>query len=351
MLGIQFVHRREAWRCAEGEEAQPSMSQNLTVATTGGASTPTASNGDAVGSPVKAAADAASADATTPVAATPDPAPADAKPVAAHVVVLSDDENGGDGDGDGDTAESAAGEIAAVQAAAFELDVGADGDNGTAAATGGAFAETAAAAGASTPGPRTPALGERSPSFQFSRQSSVLMRAGSSVGGTALAAQRERVRTPAWTDRILFRCESDRLHQLLYDRAEGIALSDHKAVSAAFLLDAVRLDEVRMRRETDAAQRSLDAAVNSTQPRCELAENLLDVGELTYGEVAERRSTLSCCGEVRDHTVRLLPAAAPQSPIRNMTCDGIHCAIFNAEVRAGAGRVGPQLPTDRQRWQ
>lgn len=331
----------EVGRGAEGEEVQQIMSQNLTVAT-GGTSTPTAANGDAVGTPVKAAADAAAADMTTPVAATPEPAPADGKPVAAHVVVLSDDEN----DGDGDTAESAAGDIAAVASAAFELDVGADGDSGATVGTGGAFAETAAAA-ASTPGPRTPVLGERSPSFQFSRQSSVLMRAGSSVGGTVLTAQRERVRTPAWTDRILFRCESDRLHQLLYDRAEGIALSDHKAVSAAFLLDAVRLDEVRMRRETDAAQRSLDAAVNSTQPRCELAENLLDVGELTYGEVAERRSTLSCCGEVRgpQRAYGLLR----QDPARDASWPSVLCAALSRGRGTGTRGVGSELPAHRQR--
>lgn len=310
--GMSAVRDEAVLRAEEGsEEAQQSTSQVLSVAT-GGAQTPRASNGCAEGSPTKAeavpTAEAVPADAATPVAGTP----AESKPVTAHVVVLSDDDADADIDKEVGSLQR---DGSAQQSAAFELDVGAAGINGgnSGVSTGGAFADSAAAAvtpGPVTPAPRTPAtLGDRTSSFQFSRQGSTLVRAGSSVGtGTTLPPPpRERVRTPAWTDRILYACDSDKLHQLLYDRVEGVALSDHKPVLAAFLLDAVRLDEVRMRRETEAAQRALDAVVNSTQPRCELAENLLDVGELTYGEVMERRCTLSCCGEVRGHAACFIP--------------------------------------------
>eukprot|EP00892_Ulva_mutabilis_P005822 jgi/Ulvmu1/3611/UM017_0023.1 len=316
---------------AEGDEdAQPGASQGLSVAT-GGGGTPRAANGCADGSPTKASGSATPADASTPAAA----ATPEGKPVAAHVVVLSDEDEDDDVDKHGvNDPPTLQRDSSAQQSAAFELDVTEGAGPGSSASTGGAFADTAAATptpSSTTPCPRTPAaLGERTSSFQFSRQGSTLVRASSSVGPVAATASRERARAPAWTDRVLYACDSDKLHQLLYDRVEGIALSDHKPVLAAFLLDAVRLDEVRMRRETEAAQRALDALVNSTQPRCELAENLLDVGELGYGEVAERRCSLSCCGEVPAEWMLECPPAA-------------RAAVDGGDASGGAAAMPPWI--------
>lgn len=47
--------------------------------------------------------------------------------------------------------------------------------------------------------------------------------------------KKEKRRTPAWCDRVLWLSRRKRLHQLAYNRAE-ITASDHRPVAAAFLL-------------------------------------------------------------------------------------------------------------------
>ena len=53
----------------------------------------------------------------------------------------------------------------------------------------------------------------------------------------------KKVRTPAWTDRVLWR-SSGSLHQLFYGRSE-ISFSEHKPVSAAFIF-TVRNSKMHM---------------------------------------------------------------------------------------------------------
>lgn len=132
------------------------------------------------------------------------------------------------------------------------------------------------------------------------RVQSTLGRQSSMSQSTAAPATipRERVRTPAWCDRILYRCElRGKLAQLLYDRSE-LAISDHKPVMSAFLLNAESIDPERLAHESDNAQKSLDLLANNAQPRCTVGENVLEVGELGYGEVVTRSVSLTCTGEV-----------------------------------------------------
>ena len=150
---------------------------------------------------------------------------------------------------------------------------GARGDDGSAGAeldvaqspegsTGGTFADVpadkngvtsaASSSGGSVLGRMTSTLG---------RQASVSPGMGSAAAGPpsgAVSVPRERVRTPAWCDRVLYRCDSPgTLAQLLYDRSE-LAMSDHKPVMAAFLLNAIAIDEQRLAGEAEGAQRALD---------------------------------------------------------------------------------------------
>lgn len=50
----------------------------------------------------------------------------------------------------------------------------------------------------------------------------------------------KKIRTPAWTDRILY-STTGRLHQLLYGHCPQILISDHKPVCSAFLFQVTIL--------------------------------------------------------------------------------------------------------------
>jgi hypothetical protein len=62
---------------------------------------------------------------------------------------------------------------------------------------------------------------------------------GSSRGGGG-KLEKEKARTPAWTDRILWRSAAPGggMQQLTYAAAEGVMVSDHRPVSAAFFVQA-----------------------------------------------------------------------------------------------------------------
>jgi hypothetical protein len=121
------------------------------------------------------------------------------------------------------------------------------------------------------------------------------------AAATATARERggARVRTPAWTDRILFRtARTDKLISLLYESGE-LTLSDHKPVIAAFLLNADVVDKEAVHAAIDAAQRSLDMSANNAQPRCTVSGNVHDAGTLRYGNVYTSTCSVHNQGEVR----------------------------------------------------
>ena len=55
--------------------------------------------------------------------------------------------------------------------------------------------------------------------------------------GQAAAPEKEKLRTPAWTDRVLWRPHAGAA-QLSYGACTALTLSDHRPVAAMFLLQA-----------------------------------------------------------------------------------------------------------------
>lgn len=55
----------------------------------------------------------------------------------------------------------------------------------------------------------------------------------------------DKARSPAWCDRLLYRCPVGRVKQLEYIRHEGVYYSDHRPVSGLFKLQIKKVDEVR----------------------------------------------------------------------------------------------------------
>jgi hypothetical protein len=109
---------------------------------------------------------------------------------------------------------------------------------------------------------------------------------------------RERPRTPAWTDRVLFkRANPEKLHKILYTSSQTY-FSDHVPVLGCFLLNADVVDEGAVAEEVDRAQKALDLSANNAQPRCTVDGNVHDVGRLRYTEVVTRTCTIENVGEV-----------------------------------------------------
>jgi len=144
-------------------------------------------------------------------------------------------------------------------------------------------------------------------------------------------------RTPAWTDRVLFRAvagwggeaaggaaaASDPPPPLLvtplsYSSSPSITLSDHAPVAASLALTPFTLDPARLGAALEAARRDLDAAEMEAVPRCEAAPKALPLGGVPFSGAAPVRG-----GLVLVNTGRV-PAdweLAPQ-PASAFGCDG-----------------------------
>jgi len=110
----------------------------------------------------------------------------------------------------------------------------------------------------------------------------------SSSSSTTKQEKPEKVRCPAWTDRIIWRSASsstdNNLKNLTYMAAPSLTLSDHRPVSAAFILNARHYVPDRVDAAVDIARKITDAQENSEAPTCSLLPNHVDVGAVEYGE-------------------------------------------------------------------
>eukprot|EP00200_Dunaliella_tertiolecta_P008069 CAMPEP_0202382550 /NCGR_PEP_ID=MMETSP1127-20130417/43771_1 /ASSEMBLY_ACC=CAM_ASM_000462 /TAXON_ID=3047 /ORGANISM="Dunaliella tertiolecta, Strain CCMP1320" /LENGTH=877 /DNA_ID=CAMNT_0048981771 /DNA_START=237 /DNA_END=2871 /DNA_ORIENTATION=- len=94
-------------------------------------------------------------------------------------------------------------------------------------------------------------------------------KASPAAKGSTEKRKREKRRTPAWCDRILWLSKQRKLHQLSYNRAE-LCASDHRPVAAAFLLQSKHFNRQKLEGLLSAAFRSLDSLQASMRPRCTL---------------------------------------------------------------------------------
>lgn len=116
---------------------------------------------------------------------------------------------------------------------------------------------------------------------------------GTEPNGDAAAAQKKR--TPAWTDRVLWR--SGAMKQLSYGSAE-LTASDHMPVAAVFSLPVREYNRERVEAAVEAARRRVDAAEMAAMPRCELEPSTADFGTLHYGQQAACDIVLRNVGSV-----------------------------------------------------
>ncbi|DBA87288.1 hypothetical protein WJX77_005794 [Trebouxia sp. C0004] len=109
--------------------------------------------------------------------------------------------------------------------------------------------------------------------------------------------QKEKKRTPAWTDRVLYKSPTGAAKQTHYSSA-NLLVSDHKPVSSKLTL-AVR-EYVRdvVEAAVDTARRTVDAREMAAMPRCELEPTSAEIGEAFYGQEKKVHLILRNIGQV-----------------------------------------------------
>uniref|UniRef100_A0A383VSK7 Rho-GAP domain-containing protein n=1 Tax=Tetradesmus obliquus TaxID=3088 RepID=A0A383VSK7_TETOB len=144
------------------------------------------------------------------------------------------------------------------------------------------------------------------------------------AGRDSPSVEKQKKRTPAWCDRVLW-LPGRQLYQLAYGRGE-IAVSDHRPVAAAFLLEAHRYNRDTVQQLAEAARRNIDMSDNAARPRCLLHPNFIELQLLPFGVAASHTVSLSNEGA----TPARFYFVAPPKP--RMSVDGQMCWDDNQPI-------------------
>lgn len=110
-------------------------------------------------------------------------------------------------------------------------------------------------------------------------------------------ALKEKRRTPAWTDRVLFRGGARPVKQLTYTSA-NLLVSDHKPVCSNLRLQVHEYVRLKVEAAVDAARRVVDSREMASMPRCELEPTSADMGNVFYATRKELHIRLLNPGQV-----------------------------------------------------
>ena len=119
----------------------------------------------------------------------------------------------------------------------------------------------------------------------------------------AAALEKEKVRRPAWCDRILVRTRAragtlERVDVVAYDAVGALCCSDHKPVTAVLSVEARRVDAERLGGVRMEVRRQLDLIEMETLPKCEMRNAIVELGEVRYGTRVDAEVTLTNVGQV-----------------------------------------------------
>ena len=109
--------------------------------------------------------------------------------------------------------------------------------------------------------------------------------------------KREKVRTPAWCDRVLWQA-SGWIHLEDYTSLTEVRMSDHKPVAARFTLRARRYEDAFVHAAIAEAYRRSDLIEMHQMPRLDVPEKSVDFGEMRYCQPSARAVALRNDGEV-----------------------------------------------------
>ncbi|PRP81515.1 inositol 5-phosphatase 4 [Planoprotostelium fungivorum] len=113
--------------------------------------------------------------------------------------------------------------------------------------------------------------------------------------GTNTYDTSEKMRTPAWCDRILYR--GDNINQIDYRRHE-LLTSDHKPVTSFLYIKYKQVNPSLKQWVQQDIYRMLDRAVNESQPTAMLDQDELDFGQVRFGNPVCRTVCIKNTGKV-----------------------------------------------------
>ncbi|GMH33923.1 hypothetical protein BSKO_01757 [Bryopsis sp. KO-2023] len=128
----------------------------------------------------------------------------------------------------------------------------------------------------------------------------------------------KKIRTPSWTDRVLY-YSSGKLHHLLYGACGELTTSDHKPVSAAFLFQSRRFDRQAVEERVEQCRQIVNKRELANIPRCSVEPGVLQIGKVGYKETVEHQIVAKNVGEV-SATFGFIP---PPDPVR----DALYCKL------------------------
>lgn len=126
----------------------------------------------------------------------------------------------------------------------------------------------------------------------------------------------KKIRTPAWTDRILYYSTKRALHQLLYGSFSSLDVSDHRPVVGAFLFETRKFNEEAVDVALQEARRVIDLQEMAAIPRCTLSPTYIEVGSVFYRRPVEFSVSVENIGEV-PATYSFIPAAPGRKTTRS----------------------------------
>lgn len=109
--------------------------------------------------------------------------------------------------------------------------------------------------------------------------------------------QKEKKRTPAWTDRVLFKSPAGAAKQTQYSSA-NLQVSDHKPVFSKLTLTVREYVRDVVEAAVDTARRTVDAREMAAMPRCELEPTSAEIGEAFYSREKKIHLILRNIGQV-----------------------------------------------------
>lgn len=144
----------------------------------------------------------------------------------------------------------------------------------------------------------------------------------------------KKIRTPAWTDRILYYSSNCALHQLLYGCFTTLSVSDHRPVIGAFIFEAKKFNEEAVESALQEARRVIDRQEIAAIPNCTVTPTFFEVGNIVFGKPLALAVTVSNTGEV-PASYSFIPGVAGQQGVRNPLPKWLTVKPTSGVIKAG----------------